>query len=95
MAALSNGTGHARNASAGRVPPPPPPPAPPAAPPAPKEPTYKALYDFAGQSAGELSIRKDEVILVTQKENNGMYYLHLTLLIHYTMSIYLYIIRTS
>jgi myosin I len=95
VAALSNGTGHARNASAGRVPPPPPPPAPPAAPPAPKEPTYKALYDFAGQSAGELSIRKDEVILVTQKENNGMYYLHLTLLIHYTMSIYLYIIRTS
>jgi myosin-1 len=55
------------------VPPPPPPPGPPAAPPAPKEPTYKALYDFAGQSAGELSIRKDEIILVTQKENNGTY----------------------
>jgi myosin-1 len=73
VAALSNGTGHARTASAGRVPPPPPPPGPPAAPPAPKEPTYKALYDFAGQSAGELSIRKDEIILVTQKENNGTY----------------------
>ncbi|KAJ4395146.1 class II myosin, partial [Didymella pomorum] len=38
---------------------------------APKEPTFKALYDFAGQSAGELSLRKDEIILVTQKENNG------------------------
>ncbi|KAI0611099.1 myosin IC heavy chain [Pyrenophora tritici-repentis] len=33
---------------------------------------YKALYDFAGQSAGELSLGKDEIILVTQKENNGM-----------------------
>jgi myosin-1 len=73
VTALSNGTGHARNASAGRIPPPPPPPGAPAAPPAPKEPTYKALYDFAGQSAGELSIRKDEIILVTQKENNGTY----------------------
>jgi myosin-1 len=73
VSALSNGTGHAGNASAGRIPPPPPPPGPPAAPPAPKEPTYKALYDFAGQSAGELSIRKDEIILVTQKENNGTY----------------------
>jgi myosin-1 len=73
VAALSNGTEHARNASASRAvpPPPPPPPGPPAAPPAPKEPTFKALYDFAGQSAGELSVRKDEVILVTQKENNG------------------------
>jgi myosin-1 len=73
VAALSNGTGHGRTASAGRIPPPPPPPGPPAAPPAPKEPTYKALYDFAGQSAGELSIREGEIILVTQKENNGTY----------------------
>ncbi|PSN63452.1 hypothetical protein BS50DRAFT_679717 [Corynespora cassiicola Philippines] len=71
VAALSNGTNHARTPSSasGRAPPPPPPP--PAAAPAPKEPTYRALYDFAGQSAGELSIRKDEVILVTQKEGNG------------------------
>lgn len=29
------------------------------------------MYDFAGQSAGELSIKKDEIILVTQKEGNG------------------------
>ncbi|KAF2118272.1 P-loop containing nucleoside triphosphate hydrolase protein [Lophiotrema nucula] len=73
VAALSNGIGHARNESSSstRAPPPPPPPAPPAAPPQLKEPTYKALYDFAGQSAGELSIRKDEIILVTQKEGNG------------------------
>lgn len=78
VAALSNGAGtHARTASASsaRIPPPPPPPAAaPAAPPAPpREPTYKALYDFAGQSAGELSLTKDEVILITQKENNGTY----------------------
>lgn len=76
VAALSNGTGaHARTASAAsnRVPPPPPPPPAAAAPAQPKEPRYKALYDFAGQSAGELSIGKDEIILVTQKENNGMY----------------------
>lgn len=70
VAALSNGTGHARNQSSSSIRAPPPPP--PAAPPAPKEPTYRALYDFAGQSAGELSIKKDEVILVTQKEGNGM-----------------------
>lgn len=77
VAALSNGTGHARTPSASSTrapPPPPPPPGPPAAPAAPKEPQYKALYDFAGQSAGELSITKDEIILVTQKENNGAYH---------------------
>jgi myosin-1 len=75
VAALSNGAGsHARTASAGssRTPPPPPPPPAPAQP---KEPRYKALYDFAGQSAGELSLGKDEIILVTQKEGNGMFIL--------------------
>lgn len=68
---------HARNQSSesARVPPPPPPPAHPVAAPAPpKEPQFKALYDFAGQTSGELSLRKDEVILITQKENNGKYY---------------------
>lgn len=72
VAALSNGTGHARNVSSSstRAPPPPPP----AAPPAPREPTYRAMYDFTGQSAGELSIKKDEIILVTQKEGNGQYF---------------------
>ena len=60
------------NGNTPRAAPPPPPPAPPAAPPAPAEPTYKALYDFAGQTSGELSLQKGEIILVTQKENNGM-----------------------
>jgi myosin-1 len=72
VAALSNGTTHARSASASsNRAPPPPPPLPPAAAPTPKEPTYKALYDFAGQSAGEFSMKKDELILVTQKQDNG------------------------
>ncbi|KAF2084035.1 hypothetical protein K490DRAFT_59985 [Saccharata proteae CBS 121410] len=73
VAAL-NGSAHARNTSSsstasGRAPPPPPPP--PAPPAAPKEPTYKALYEFNGQTSGELSIKKDEIILVVQKEGNG------------------------
>jgi myosin-1 len=76
VAALSNGTSaHIREVSAGSARAPPPPPPPPQAratpPPKPQEPTYKALYDFAGQSAGELSLGKDEIILVTQKESNG------------------------
>jgi myosin-1 len=75
VAALSNGTNHARNSSAAsnRAPPPPPPPPPAAAPPAPREPTFKALYDFAGQSEGELSMRENEIVLVTQKQDNGEY----------------------
>ncbi|KAK4987255.1 class II myosin [Elasticomyces elasticus] len=73
VAAL-NGMGHNRNVSSSstsstRAPPPPPPPPVAATPPA--EPTYRALYDFVGQTAGELSLRKDEIIVVTQKENNG------------------------
>jgi myosin I len=71
VAALSNGASHARNlsssSSSARAPPPPPP----SAPPAPKEPTYRALYDFAGQTSGELSIKKDEIIVVQKKEGNG------------------------
>ena len=46
---------------------------PPPVPAQPKEPRYKALYNFAGQSAGELSLKKDEIVLVTQKESNGTY----------------------
>lgn len=76
VAAL-NGTPHARitssssatSVSARPVPPPPPPQ--PAQPAAHREPTYRALYDFAGQSAGELSIMKDEVILIEKQEQNG------------------------
>ncbi|KAI6875648.1 Myosin-1 [Hortaea werneckii] len=51
------------------VAPPPPPPAP-AQPPAQQ---YKALYDFQGQSSGEMSLTKGELIEVQQKENNGKY----------------------
>jgi len=74
--AAINGVGHARNASASsttstRAPPPPPP----VAPARPKEPTYRAMYDFQGQTGGELSVGKDEVVVVTQKEANGMYLL--------------------
>ena len=68
--AAVNGVGHNRNTSAGRVPPPPPP----AAPPAVKKDTYKALYEFNGQSGSELSIHKDEVIEVLQKEGNGKFF---------------------
>ena len=74
VAALSNGTSHARTASSSTRAPPPPPPA---APPAPREPTYRAIYEFSGQTDGELSLKKGEVILITQKEGNGSY-LHVT-----------------
>ncbi|KAF2836566.1 hypothetical protein M501DRAFT_1007270 [Patellaria atrata CBS 101060] len=77
IAALNDSAGHSRNlssssANAVRQPPPPPP----VAPPAPKEPTYRALYDFTGQSSGELSVKQGEVIIVTQKEGNGMFFVH-------------------
>lgn len=66
--------GHARVSSqssvgGGRAPPPPPPPPAAAAPP--KEPQYRVIYDFAGQSANELSLSKDELITIVRKENNG------------------------
>lgn len=73
VAALANGTpSHARNtsaASAARAPPPPPP----AAAPTPKDPQYKALYEFVGQTGGELSLKAGEVIYITQKESNGKF----------------------
>lgn len=59
------------NSSAVRAPPPPPPPA---APPAVRESTYKAVYEFNGQSAGEMSIKKDEVVIIEKKEANGKLY---------------------
>ncbi|KAL8872641.1 MAG: hypothetical protein Q9174_001766, partial [Haloplaca sp. 1 TL-2023] len=68
-----NGLPHSRNDSASsvsRAPPPPPPP--PAAPPAAvAKDTHKAMYDFAGQSETELSVKKDEVVEVMRKESNG------------------------
>lgn len=62
-----NGTPHSRNHSASSIAkaPPPPPPS------AQKKDTYKALYAFIGQSNNELTIGKDEVIEVLQKESNG------------------------
>lgn len=53
--------------------PPPPPPVvqtpPPPAPPA--EPLYKALYDFSSTETNQLSVRKDEVVVMVQKGNEG------------------------
>lgn len=63
-----NGTTHSRNhstSSIAKAPPPPPPPS------VHKKDTYKALYAFIGQSNNELTIGKDEVIEVLQKESNG------------------------
>lgn len=69
VAAL-NGISHGRNISSSsvtRAPPPPPPPPPPAA----RRDTYKALYAFAGQSENELTLEKNEIIEILQKETNG------------------------
>ena len=67
-AAIPNHTITTPAASAARHVPPPPPPAPPAAP---KEPQYRVLYDFAGQSANEVSLKTNELVTILQKENNG------------------------
>lgn len=75
--AVINGKSHSRNvstsstASSRAVQPPPPPPPPPSSSVRPAEPTYRALYEFNGQSSGELSLQKDETVVVTQKEANG------------------------
>ena len=65
-ASLTNGTSHQANTSISRAPPPPPP-----LPSAPKEPTYRALYDFNGQTEPELTLTKGEIVLITNKEGNG------------------------
>ncbi|KAG9233170.1 P-loop containing nucleoside triphosphate hydrolase protein [Amylocarpus encephaloides] len=65
---------HTRNQSSqssGRAVPPPPPPAPPSAPPAARQPTFKVLYEFVGQSANEITMRPGDSISVVKKENNG------------------------
>ena len=68
--AAPNGVNHTHSASVSstRAPPPPPPPS---APPAAKEPIYRAIYDFNGQTSGEMSVTKDDVVIITQKEDNG------------------------
>lgn len=73
-ASLLNGISHSRNTSSSSVTRTPPPP-PPAASPAVKKDTYKALYAFAGQSENELTLEKDEIIEVLQKEGNGTLFL--------------------
>jgi hypothetical protein len=49
---------------------PPPPPGPSQLPTLHKD-TYKALHDYRGRSANELSIFEDEIIEIVRKENNG------------------------
>ena len=69
-AALVNGTSHTRNESASARPPPPPSPAVP--PPAAQQNIYRALFDFTGQTEGELTIVADDLLEVIKKEGNGM-----------------------
>ena len=74
-AAMVNGIGHNRNESAssiGRaVPPPPPPPPPAAAPAGSKKDIFRVLYDFEGQTASEMSLKKGERLEIVRKEGNG------------------------
>ncbi|KAF2675074.1 myosin IC heavy chain [Microthyrium microscopicum] len=67
--AAINGPSHDRTASTSSMRGPPPPP--PAAPPPSQDPTARALYDFAGQSAGEMTVTKGDVIIIVRKEANG------------------------
>lgn len=62
------------NSTSERIPPPPPP-QPPIIAAEPEEPQYRALYDYPGRTAGELTIKKDDLVLVVQKENNGLFYI--------------------
>lgn len=48
--------------------PPPPPPA------TPGEPIAKALYDFVGDGPDQLSISKNEIVVIVQKEDNGWWF---------------------
>jgi myosin-1 len=68
LAAL-NGSAHNRQQSGSSMRAPPPPPPAPA--PVAQDPTCKALYDFAGQGAGEMSVTKGDVIIIVRKETNG------------------------
>ncbi len=70
-APIANHTRNVSSTSSARAVPPPPPP--PSAPPAViAEPQYRVLYEFSGQSANELTLKKDDIVTVEQKENNGM-----------------------
>jgi len=41
-----------------------------------KKDAYRVLYDFGGQSANELSLKKDEIIEIIRKEENGKLFHH-------------------
>jgi len=69
--AAINGINHGRSESASSTERSLPPPPPPAAAPAVQNNTYRALYDFVGQQANELSIRKNDIVEVVQKQGNG------------------------
>lgn len=58
-------------ASVSRAAPPPQPPPIVAAREKPAEPIYRVLYDFQGQSQSELSVKKEDIILITRKEGAG------------------------
>jgi hypothetical protein len=62
-----NGSAQGMDGPAMRAPPPPPP----AAPPAGQDPMCRAIWDFAGQSKGEMSIKKGETVIIVRKESNG------------------------
>lgn len=51
--------------------PPPPPPPPQSATTEPKETTAKALYDYTATGSNELSITRDDIVVVLKNENNG------------------------
>jgi myosin-1 len=74
QSAIANIPMHNRNtpsASSGRSVPPPPPPPPAAAKAVPSQPQYKVLYEFAGQSENEITIRPGDMVTVAKKETNG------------------------
>ncbi|KAK9459149.1 myosin-1 [Lipomyces oligophaga] len=74
--AVTSPARHARTESAvstASKPPPPPPPPQAVQPPVPAEPTYKALFDFQAQGSNQLTIQKDEIVIVLNKEGNGWY----------------------
>lgn len=66
-----NGAAHTRNDSSTSMRAPPPPPPPPAQTPASQDPTCRALWDFAGQTSGELSVKKGDIVVLVRKEPNG------------------------
>lgn len=65
--AIVSSNTHARTPSSSRAPPP----LPPSAPAKTVQSIYRVVYDFKGQSATELTVKKDEIIMITKKEGAG------------------------